>query len=62
MDSEFHIGFQKFRSETDINGAIRPVWHGFRSETKKVKPPKTLEISIFKRQKHGFTFFPKIGY
>ena len=59
--SEFHIGFRKRGSETDINGVAKPNRRGFRSETEKVKPCKTLKVSMFIRQKHGFTFFPEIG-
>ena len=39
MVSQFHIGFQKFGSETDINGIGSPKKRGFRNETLKVKPP-----------------------
>ena len=37
--SQFHIGFHKFGSETDINGIRSPKKRGFRNETLEVKPP-----------------------
>lgn len=38
MVSEFHIGFHKFRSETDFSAVSSLGRLGFRNETLKVKP------------------------